>query len=513
MSRVVGRSGAAGLLQWGRRAILGAALLLPHAALSETAPATVHVEIIHLSEVYELTPANQKGGLAEAAGLIRAERAKQINTIVTFGGDLISPSFMSSLTQGRQMIEIMNDIGIDYAAFGNHDFDFGPDVLRDRIKESKFQWLATSVREDDGSPFGGAAGTAILRVGPVTIGFFSILTPETMVLSSPGPHVHFLKPETIAADAVKALRAAHVDVVVALTHQTDAEDAALLKAVPGIDVLLGGFESVSRDTEMSGVPVVKPGQNAAVVGIVDLTVEKLGDQVNVRAQTSLRPTADIKPNQKISAKINGFENDFDALLDQPVATIETDLDSSQAKLRSGESSMGDLVADALLAAGKADTAIMNGGGIRGDKVYAAGTTLTRKDIRRELPFENFLVVLQVTGAELLAALENGVSQVSSQAGRFPQVAGMTFEFDPGKPVGRRVSKVTVGGAALDPSKTYRLATNDYLARGGDGYDMLKAAKEAPDFDEGRPLTQILIDYLSAQSSITVKTDGRIRQVE
>ena len=90
---------------------------------------------------------------------------------------------------------------------------------------------------------------------------------------------------------------------------------------------------------------------------------------------------------------------------------------------------------------------------------------------------------------------------------------MTFEFDPGKPVGRRVSKVAVGGVALDPSKTYRLATNDYLARGGDGYDMLKAAKEAPDFDEGRPLTQILIDYLSAQSSITVKPDGRIRQVE
>ena len=172
MSRVVVRSGAASLLQWGYRAIIGAALLLPHAALSETAPTTIHVEFIHLSDVYELAPADQKGGLAEAAGLIRAERAKQINTIVTFGGDLISPSFMSSLTQGRQMVEIMNDIGIDYATFGNHDFDFGPDVLRDRIKESKFQWLATSVREDDGSPFGGAAGTAILRIGPVTIGFF-----------------------------------------------------------------------------------------------------------------------------------------------------------------------------------------------------------------------------------------------------------------------------------------------------------------------------------------------------
>ncbi|HXQ42719.1 MAG TPA: metallophosphoesterase, partial [Candidatus Udaeobacter sp.] len=115
--------------------------MLPRAA---TAATTIHITLVHMADVFELEPADQKGGLAEAAGLIRTLRAKQINTVVTFGGDLISPSFMSSLTQGRQMIELMNDIGVAYAALGNHDFDFGPDVLRDRIKESRFQWLATS---------------------------------------------------------------------------------------------------------------------------------------------------------------------------------------------------------------------------------------------------------------------------------------------------------------------------------------------------------------------------------
>jgi 2',3'-cyclic-nucleotide 2'-phosphodiesterase (5'-nucleotidase family) len=488
---------------------LGAATLIARPA----AAATFQITLVHLADVFELAPAGQKGGLPEAAGIIRALRAKQINTVVTFGGDLISPSFMSSLTQGRQMIELMNDIGVAYAALGNHDFDFGPDVLRDRIKESGFQWLATSVREDDGSPFGGAAATAILRVGRVTVGFFSVLTPDTASLSSPGPHVHFLKPEEIAADAVKALRAAHCDAVIALTHESDSEDEALLKAVPGIDVVLGGFETDPVSTEIQGVPLVKPGLNAAEVGVVELTIDKEGDQVRVTASARLEPTADVRPSPRIAAKIKAYLDEFDKLLAEPVVTLQGELDSRQAGTRTGESSMGDLIAEAMRQAGKADAAIVNGGGIRGDRLYAAGATLTRKDIRRELPFENFLVVLDVTGADLLAALENGVSQVADKAGRFPQVAGITFEFDAGKPVGRRVSKVTVDGAALDPKKTYRLATNDYMARGGDGYDMLKRSRTAPDSDEGRPLTQVVIDYLGSMGSLSLRPDGRIRQVE
>lgn len=509
MSVLVGRPGAAWGLRWLCCVFLGAALLIPRAAVA----ATVHITLVHLADVFELSSQDQKGGLAEAAGLIRAMRSKQINTVVTFGGDLISPSFMSSLTQGRQMIELMNDVGVTYAALGNHEFDFGPDALRDRIKESKFQWLATSVREDDGSPFGGAAATAILRVGRVTIGVFSVLTPDTASLSSPGPHVHFLKPEEIAADAVKALRAAHVDAVIALTHETDAEDEALVKAVPGIDVVLGGFESAPLSTTIQGVPLVKPGLNAAEVGVVDLTIDKEGDQVNVSADARLEPTAGIRPASRIAAKIKAYLGNYDKLLDEPVATLQGELDSRQDGMRSRETSMGDLIADAMRQAGKADAAIVNGGGIRGDRLYAAGETLTRKDIRRELPFDNFLVVLDVTGADLLAALENGVSQVADKAGRFPQVAGITFEFNPGKPVGRRVGKVTVDGAAIDLKKTYRLATNDYMARGGDGYDMLKRSKPSPDSDEGRPLTQVVIDYLGSMGSLSLQPGDRIRQVE
>src|ERR1700687_5467415 len=215
-----------------RLALLG--LLASCLAWAGPAPAEpIRVTFLHLNDVYELTPAAGKGGLAQAATRIHAQRARNINTIVTFGGDLLSPSFMSGLTQGRQMIDMLNGLGVDYATLGNHEFDFGPAVLRERMAESQFVWLTTSVREDDGKPFGGGSATAIRRVGRVTIVFFSLLSLDTASRSDPGTHVNFLQPLKVADEAVKALRAHGVDVVVALTHEPVAADGKMVQLVPG----------------------------------------------------------------------------------------------------------------------------------------------------------------------------------------------------------------------------------------------------------------------------------------
>ena len=175
--------------------------------------------------------------------------------------------------------------------------------------------------------------------------------------------------------------------------------------------------------------------------------------------------------------------------------------------------MGDLIAEAMLAGSGADAAIMNGGGIRGDRLYAQGSQLTRRDIQRELPFDNRLIVVELPGSAILAALENGVSQVATQAGRFPQIAGMSFTFDPGKPAGKRVSKVTIDGKPLDPKKIYRLAINDYMARGGDGYDMLGKAKRLDLPGTSRPLTEVVIDYLKGKGEIAIEPGERIHRIQ
>ena len=146
---------------------------------------------------------------------------------------------------------------------------------------------------------------------------------------------------------------------------------------------------------------------------------------------------------------------LDEELGVAVGTTTVELDSRRDIVRTTESNFGNLIADAIRAGVGADVAIANGGGIRGDRTYDAGTVLTRKDVLTELPFGNVTVLIELSGADLLAALENGVSQVEDKAGRFPQVSGMTYSYDGSKPSGGRIAEVKVGDAALDPGATYK----------------------------------------------------------
>jgi 5'-nucleotidase/UDP-sugar diphosphatase len=499
-----------------RRTVIGLlAIMLAYGPAGAPARAAdpIHVTFLHFNDVYELLPETGKGGLAQVATIVRNQRARNFNTIVTFGGDLLSPSFMSGLTKGSQMIDVLNAIGVDYATLGNHEFDFGPTVLRQRMSESNFAWLATSVSEDDGTPFAGANTTAIRRIGPFTIGFFSVLSTDSTTRSNPGQHVHFMAPVMAAGEAVKALRAHGVDIVVALTHEPVADDKTLIDQVPGIDLVLGGDDHEPMLLQEHGVPIVKAGHDAENLAVVDLAISRdEAGKLVLDASSHLQPTLGAKPNAKLMEKIAGYDNDFAQQLSQHVANLTSELDSRTEIVRGAESTMGDVIAEALRQGTGADLAIVNGGGIRGDKVYPNGSELVRKDIQRELPFANMAVVLEMTGAGIQAALENGVSQYQDKAGRFPQVAGLAFSFNPSRPAGKRIVNVTVGGAPLDLKKTYKVATNDFMSNGGDGYSMMTKAKRVGGAGE-KLLTDIVSEYLTAKGQIAQQADGRIRQVQ
>ena len=192
-----------------------------------------------------------------------------------------------------------------------------------------------------------------------------------------------------------------------------------------------------------------------------------------------------------------------------VGTTAVELDSRRATVRLKESAIGNLIADAIREYTHADVALTNGGGIRGDRTYPAGTTLTRKDVLTELPFGNVVVLLEITGADLRAALEEGVSAVEDVAGRFPHVSGLHFVFDPKRPKGSRVLEVTVGGKPLDPGATYKLATNEYLMAGGDGYASLKRARPIVDASGGALMASVVIDYVAARGTVSPAVEGRI----
>ncbi|MCA8906939.1 MAG: 5'-nucleotidase C-terminal domain-containing protein [Rhodospirillaceae bacterium] len=178
-------------------------------------------------------------------------------------------------------------------------------------------------------------------------------------------------------------------------------------------------------------------------------------------------------------------------------------------MRTGEAAFGNLVADAMRAAVGADIAITNGGGIRADRDYPAGSVLTRRDIQEELPFGNRTVLLELTGADVLAALETGFSGIEEGAGRFPQVSGLAVGYDPTRPAGARVVSVTVGGAPLDPAATYRVATNDFLARGGDGYAALTHGRTLIDPTSGGLMATQVIDHIATAGTVAPTVEGRL----
>ena len=489
-------------------------VLVVAAAVAQAAP--VKVTFLHTNDVYEIAPKKAKGGLAELMTLLKAERAAAEHSVTTFGGDLISPSILSGMLKGAQMIELMNALGVDVAVPGNHEFDFGPEVARRRIAEAKFPWLGSNVLGADGKPAVGMADTHMITVGEYRIGFFGLLTPETDTLSSPGPDIRFAALVGAAKKAVAGLQEAGADVIVAITHINLADDRELIKSVKGIHLVLGGHDHDPINFHERGVLILKAGYDAHYLAVVDLVI----DRVERRGKTGLEvlptwrmlTTRGVTPDPEIKKIVDAYEARLDKELGQPVGTSTVMLDSRRSTVRTGESGLANLIADALRDGVGADVAITNGGGIRGDRIYDPGTVLTRKDILTELPFGNVVVLIELSGADILAALENGVSEVENVAGRFPHLSGMTLTYDPKAEKGKRVVSARIGGNDIDPGKTYTLATNDYVARGGDGYAAFTRGKLLIDASGGRLMATMVMDYIAAKGSVAPKLEGRIKAV-
>ena len=486
--------------------------LVASAGLAVAAP--TKITFLHTNDIYEISPSGGEGGLAEVMTLIRAERKASPNSITTFGGDLISPSVMSGLTKGAQMIEIMNAIGVDVAVPGNHEFDFGPEVAAQRIGESKFPWLGTNVLDADGKPALGMKDVLIVEKGGFKIGFFGLLAPETDVLSSPGEGIEFAAIVETAEQAVANLKEAGADLIVALTHLEIDVDRELAMSVGGIDLILGGHDHDPITFYEGGVLIHKSGNDAHYLGVIDLSlewVEKRGKKsLEMRPEWRMISTAGIQADPEIKVIVDKRNAALDAELATVIGKTEVELDSRRSSVRTAETNMGNLIADAIRAAVKADVGLTNGGGIRGDKTYPAGTELTRKDILTELPFGNVTVLMEVSGADILEALETGVSKVEDKAGRFPQISGMSFVYDPKGEPGSRVSEVRVGGKPLDPDASYRLATNDYMANGGDGYEPLKNGVLLIDASAATLMATTVMDYVQAKGTVAPKVEGRIK---
>ncbi len=484
--------------------------------LAPVAAAPVTITFLHTNDIYLIDQKGGKGGFPKLMTLLKQERGANANTITTFGGDLLSPSVLSELTKGAQMIELMDAIGLAYAVPGNHEFDFGPEVFAQRMASSKAAWLAANLQRADGQPIRGVIESTVFEMGGLKIGMFGVITPETVALSRPGDAYVFADPIQSAQVQVENLKAQGADFIVALSHLDWREDQELARQVPGIGLLLTGHDHTAASVFVGDTLLIQAGADAHWLAAVDVMleyVEKRGKKtLNTNYQWRMRSTSGVEDDPAIAAMVQAYNATLDDKLSVVVGTTSTLLDTRRETVRVRESGFANLIADAMREAVGADVALTNGGGIRGDTLYEPGTKLTRKTVLSELPFGNVTVKLEITGRDLLAALENGVAKVENVRGQFPHVSGMSYVFDPAQPAGQRIVSAKVGRQPLNRGATYTLATNDYVAKGGDNYDMLKGLKRLIDHSAATLMATTVMQYIEARGAIAPSVEGRITTV-
>ena len=476
---------------------------------------TVKVTLLQVNDVYQFAPVDlgTRGGLARLLTLKKEIEKQSPNTLFLLSGDTISPSVESITYKGAQMIDAWNTAELDYSTFGNHEFDFGPDVLRQRMKESKFKWIVANVIDKKtGKPFADAA-YVIREFDGVKVGIFGLTLEETKITSKPGPDVEFLNPCETARRVVAEIHGRGVKTVIALTHLSMSEDKEVARC-SGVDVIIGGHEHTLLESTSGGAPIFKMTADARELGQIDLNISKNTGAVESIDWKVIPVTDKIKDDPQFAA-LNRKYGTMLKELSVVVGRSSVDLDARSAAGRTQETNIGDFIADAFRASTGADVGLMNGGSIRADELIGAGA-LTKRDVLSILPFKNKIVKVELSGATLRQVLEHGVARSAEDAepGRFPQVSGITFSFDGRRPPGSRIVSLLVNGKPLDEKKNYTLATSDYVAiDGGDGYEMLKSTRVLIPREQGRFDSDVLQSAIIARKVIAPKVEGRIKRLD
>lgn len=470
------------------------------------------ITLLLVNDIYKMSDDKGRGGFARLAAIVKAERARGVPMLFCHAGDCFSPSLMSGFDQGAHIVALTNLVKPDVFVPGNHEFDFGKDNYAKRVGEANFPVFAANMRDAAGNKLPKHEDSRIFELGGIKVGVVGLALENTAQISQSGDLKFLPVLETLRAQ-VRALKEQGADLVVAVTHTDRAVDNAIVQSRL-VDVLLTGHDHDLAIGFDGKTVMVESNEEGNYVTAIDLAVTITGEgrsrQVTWSPTFRVNDSRAVEPDPEMLALVKTYEGELSKELDVDVGTLGVDLDSRTASVRSQETAIGNLIADALREATGAQLALTNGGGIRGNKQYQAGAKITRRDILTELPFGNRTVVTTITGKDVKAALENGVSQMENRAGRFPQVSGMQVTIDPKQPAGSRIVSVTVDGQPIDDAKTYTLATNDFMLKGGDGYSMFAKGVKGGDLDvAGKLMASDVMAHARKLGTITAKVEGRI----
>jgi 2',3'-cyclic-nucleotide 2'-phosphodiesterase (5'-nucleotidase family) len=457
-----------------RTALLGSdlALLLACTGLPPAPAPTNPMRFLSINDVYVAdTLGDGSGGLARVATMrdrIQAEGP----ILFVLAGDFLSPSLLSKYYGGAQMIEALNAARLDYATFGNHEFELPRDTLVARIQASRFRWLSANCREANGVSFPDVQPWDTVRLGGRKIGLFGL----TLEGNYP-KYVQCLDPDSVARIVVDTLVKQKADLIVAITHQSADDDRALLNREGRLDLILGGHEHEHMTIQVSSRYVLKADANSRTAQFATIwgTRSQWHEAV---ALLPVQPT--ITPDTGVARVVAAWADSLRRRLgpERAIGRLAAPLDARDAVQRQAETGLGDLVTDAIRAGTRTEIAMLNAGALRLDDVLPAGP-LTNYELESLFLFadETRMLSVRLTGARVRELLERSVSDDVIGKGGFLQVSGLAFTYDPRKPSGTRIVGDVTGsrGHPLGLRDTLTVALPAYLAcNGGDGYQVPEA---------------------------------------
>jgi 5'-nucleotidase len=477
--------------------------------------------ILHFNDAYNIEERKEEpcGGVARFVTALREHDS--LDPLILFSGDIFSPSSLSVIYEGEHMIKPLNSFGIHVACTGNHDFDFDNEQATSLFQRSNFPWLLTNIKmKSDGKPFPGTSEFHVInhhgfRVGVIGLAESEwIETLESLTLDD----LDYEDFVTCAERWGKHLRVEEkCDIVIALTHMRTPSDVNLALHCSEVDLILGGHDHVYHVSKHNEKFVIKSGTDFREFTIIKLNYLPADTLHDIAKHPEKHPgfkaenlcknkfhlsvekidvTRKLTPDPELEKHVRFYNDQYEKSMDIPMAFTAVDLETRFSKIRSEETNFGNFMADLCRMHAQTDVCIVNSGTLRSDCLIPKGV-LKLREIKNILPITDKLVTLEVSGEQLLRALECGICRYPSLEGRFPCISGMTLTVDGQAEPYRRVIKesVKIGGLPLQSEKKYTLACKAFIAGGKDGYEVLGTCKRLLDDELADDLESIILKFL------------------
>lgn len=441
------------------------------------------------------------------------------NSILVDAGDCLHGLPLVNMDKGKDAMELIKCAGYDYIAPGNHDFNYGKDRLFELSKsansgENTLKFLSANIFENGKKVFD---SNDIKEIDGIKIGFFGLSTQETK--SKTGfknvEGLEFRNPIESATEQVSELKRKGADVIVAICHigtnsLSKPNSIDIANEIQGIDLIIDGHSHTKFENgkQVGDTLIVSTGQYLENIGEVKLTLDT-NDIENIKIENKSarligkEEALRYKLDSNISKKVDEIKKQQEEILDKVIGVTKNTLDGSYENVRTKETNLGNLIGDILLDKTKADISLFNGGNIR---YTIEKGNITRRDIVDVFPFSNTIVTKELTGTQIKDVLEHGVKLYPEKNSAFLQVGGISYHFDPKQKEGEKITDILKDGEPLDLNKKYVVATNDYIASGGDEFPCF--SKE-PILKEFGSLESIVIKYIEYKKEISKSIDGRI----